>query len=108
MLHDPIYPDAPGHNGTDTAIAAAEAMEPHCARLQRLALKAIRNAGALGLTAEELADRLGLERIVIAPRTSELRMKNLIRDGGQRRSNRSGKCAIVWIAVPREAEVSHG
>jgi len=107
-LHDHNYPDVPGHKGTDTAIAAADAMEPHCARLQRMALKAIREAGADGLTAEELADTVGVERVVIQPRTSELRLKRMIADSGQRRRNRSGKKAIVWVAAPREVEAANG
>ena len=59
----------------------------------------IRDAGAGGLTADELAARLEKDRWSIQPRTSELRRKGLIRDSGQRRPNGSGKMAIVWIAA---------
>jgi len=93
------YPDAPGHRNVDTSVAAADAIAPKLGRLQRMAGAAIRDAGAHGLTADELAARLEMERYSIQPRTSELRRKGLIRDSGQRRPNRTGKAAIVWIAA---------
>lgn len=93
------YPDAPGHRNVDTSIAAADALSPKLGRLQRMAENAIRDAGWLGLTADELAARLAMDRWSIQPRTSELRRKGLIRDSGQRRPNCTGKLAIVWIAA---------
>lgn len=92
------YPDAPDHRNVDTSIAAAEALAPKLGRLQRMAETAIRDAGWLGLTADELAARLNMDRWSIQPRTSELKRKGLIRDSGQRRRNTTGKMAIVWIA----------
>lgn len=93
------YPDAPGHRNVDTSVAAAIAVVPKLGRLQHLAQSAIREAGPSGLTADELAERLGSDRWSIQPRTSELKRKGLIRDSGQRRSNVTGKQAIVWTAV---------
>lgn len=93
------YPNAPGHRHVDTSIAAADALAPKLGRLQFMAAAAIGDAGAHGLTADELAARLGLDRWSIQPRTSELRRKGLIRDSGQRRPNATGKLAIVWTAV---------
>lgn len=93
-----VYPDAPGHRNVDTSVAAAEALAPALGRLQRLSLSAIRNAGASGLTAEELAAKLNWNRWSIQPRITELCLKGLVRDSGQRRPNSSGTMAIVWIA----------
>lgn len=93
------YPDAPGHRNVDTSIAAASALAPKLGRLQRMAQATIRDAGAHGLTADELAARLEMDRWSIQPRTSELKRKGLIRDSGQRRPNCTGKHAIVWIAA---------
>lgn len=92
------YPDAPGHRNVDTSTAAADALAPKLGRLQRMAETAIREAGWLGLTADELAERLGMERWSVQPRTSELKRKGLIRDSGLRKRNASGKHAIVWVA----------
>jgi hypothetical protein len=94
------YPDAPGHRGVDTSIAAGDALAPKLGQLQRLAEATIRAAGDGGLTADELAARLALERWSIQPRTTELSRKGVIRDSGQRRRNVTGKAAIVWIANP--------
>ena len=93
------YPDAPGHRNVDTSIAAANALAPKLGRLQRMSQSAIRDAAEQGLTADELAAQLDMDRWSIQPRTSELKRKGLIRDSGQRRSNATGKLAIVWVAA---------
>ena len=93
------YPDAAGHRGVDTSIAAANALQPSLGRLQCMALETIRAAGSRGLTADELAAKLRLARWSIQPRTTELKRKGLIRDSGLRRANITGKEAIVWVAV---------
>ena len=61
------YPDAPGHRNVETSIAAADAIAPKLGRLQRMAESAIRDAGAHGLTADELAARLDMDRWSIQP-----------------------------------------
>ena len=93
------YPDAPGHRNVETSVAAADALASKLGRLQRMAEMTIRDAGTHGLTADELAARLEMDRWSIQPRTSELKRKGLVRDSGQRRPNSTGKMAIVWIAA---------
>ena len=44
-----------------------------------------------------------MERTTVQPRTSELKLLGLIEDSGERRRNRNGKRAIVWVACKREA-----
>jgi hypothetical protein len=92
------YPDAPGHRHIETSVAAAKDLGPKLGRLQRMAHAAIRDAEARGLTADELASRLEIDRWFIQPRTSELRRKGLISDSGHRRPA-TGKLAIVWTAT---------
>ena len=94
-----LYPNAPGHRNVDTSVAAANALAPKLGRLQKMALEAIKASGWLGLTADELAAALEMDRWSIQPRTSELRRKGLIRDSGLRRPNGTGKMAIVWVAA---------
>ena len=98
------YPDAPGHRGVNTSIAAADAIAPKLGRLQRLAETTIRAAGHDGLTADELAARLDMERWSIQPRTTELSRKGIIRDSGRRRRNITGKAAIVWVVAASVAD----
>lgn len=92
------YPDAPDHRKFDTSVAAANELAPKLGRLQKMAGAAIRAAGPRGLTADELAERLDMDRYSIQLRTSELRRKGFIRDRGRRRKNSSGKMAIVWVS----------
>ncbi len=94
-----LYPDAPGHRNIETSVAAADDLAPKLGRLQRMAETTIRDAGAHGLTADELAARLDMDRWSIQPRTTELKRKGLVRDSGRRRRNSTGKLAIVWIAA---------
>ena len=94
----PNYPDSPGHRGVETSIEAAEALAPKLGRLQRMAEQAIFNAGPAGLTADELAEQLELDRYSIQPRTTELKRKGLVVDSGTRRLNASGKRAVVWVS----------
>lgn len=93
------YPNAPGHRNVETSVFAAADLRPKLGRLQSMALAAIRDAGAYGFTALELAERLKVDRLAIQPRTSELRRKGLIQDSGHRRPNPTGKSAIVWVGV---------
>lgn len=93
------YPTSAGHRNVQTSIDAANALQPTLGRLQDMALAAIRHAGAQGLTAEELAVALNIERTSIQPRTSELKRLGLIRDSGYRRPNVTGKQAIAWVAA---------
>lgn len=103
MKHDHPYPSEPGHRGIDTSAAAAASFTAAgLGYLQRVVFKAIADAGDAGLTTNEVAEQLRIDRGSIQPRTSELRAKRRIRDSGQRRQNANGKKAIVWVAVGEE------
>lgn len=91
------YPDAPGHRNVKTSITAADDLAPKLGRLQRLAEATIRDSGACGHAADELAARLAMDRWSIQPRTSELRRKGLIRDSGQRRRNSTGSWPLSGL-----------
>lgn len=99
MAQAAVYPDAPGHQATDTSLAAAQAIAPHLGRLQNMVLAAVQLSGTHGYTADELAEHLDIDRMAIRPRATELGRKGLIKDSGQRRQNESGKSAIVWISA---------
>ena len=91
------YPDAPGHRGVTTSMAAAADVAPKLGRLQQLAERTIRAAGAYGATADELAAHVNSDRPTMQPRTTELKRKGLLVDSGIRRLNSTGKMAIVWV-----------
>lgn len=85
------YPTAAGFKSTDTSREAAESTP--AASLRTAVLRELeRGAG----TADEIADRLKIDRLSIRPRLSELRNMGRVDDTGQRRVNASNKRAIVW------------
>lgn len=98
MMHDHDYPSFPGHRGIDTSAAAAASLASSLSYLQGKVFRAILEAGTRGLTTNELAEHLRIDRGSVQPRTSELRAKGRIRDSRQRRMNANGKKAIVWVA----------
>lgn len=98
MMHDHDHSSAPSHRGIDTSAAAAASLASSLGYLQAKVLRAIVEAGSRGLTTNELAERLRIDRGSVQPRTSELRAKGNIRDSRQRRLNANGKKAIVWVA----------
>lgn len=93
------YPDFPGHrSNTDTSIDAAIAIAPKLGRLQRMVSEAVKGRGVYGLTPEEAADLLNMDRVSVQPRFSELKRKGVLVDSGKRRINPSSrKRAVVWV-----------
>lgn len=90
------YPHTPGAKARETSFEAARSIAPAADRLRRLTLDALRQRP---MTADEVAAYLGLDKLSIRPRTTELNRLDLIVDSGARRENASGRRAIVWKAV---------
>lgn len=95
------YPNAAGHRGVDTSMEAADAMLPSLNRLRRIVLRTVRERGPTGATSHEVAAIAGLENTSIQPRLTELHHAGLVRDSGDRRRNRSGRRARVFIVTER-------
>ena len=96
------YPDHPGvrRGSPETSHEAAADIAPKLGRLQRMVSRAVEGRQSKGLTPEEAADLLKMDRVSLQPRFSELKAKGLIVDSGQRRTNPSSrKRAVVWVAA---------
>lgn len=93
------YPHAPGAQDRDTSRAAAADIAETAPQLRGRALAIVERSN--GMTADEVAGKLGLSILSIRPRLSELARLGKVRDSGQRRPNASGKNAIVWAPVFR-------
>lgn len=91
------YPDAPCFKARDTAAEAADAMAETAPILRARCLRVLEHSN--GLTADEVAGRMGASILSIRPRITELTRLGKVRDTGDRRRNASGKRAIVWAAV---------
>jgi hypothetical protein len=88
------YPVQPGWKARDTARAAADATAPRAPRLRQLCLDALRLSD--GLTADECASQINIDKLSIRPRFSELAALGRIIETSERRKNESGKFAVVW------------
>lgn len=91
------YPIAAGAQDPDTSRAAADVAGNTSAQLRARALAVLERSR--GLTADEVAGRLGLSILSIRPRITELARLGRVRDSGSRRPNASGRNAIVWAPV---------
>lgn len=93
------YRDRPGHKERGgTSEAAARSTAPDADTLRREVYYAFLAAGAAGLTADEVAAKLGRSVLSVRPRVSELANAKrpwIIRTG-ERRKNASGQTAAVW------------
>lgn len=88
-----------GHRPTDTSESAARGITPKAPSLRERVLQAlVANPG--GLTADEIAHRMGQDILSIRPRVTELQKAGRAVDTGARRANRRGKTQIVWKATP--------
>ena len=89
---EPCYPEVAGWKGTATSRDAAETTD--AAKLRDRATAALFTYGPL--TADEIAAKLGVDKLSIRPRLSELRTRGKVSDSHERRYNGSGHRAIVW------------
>lgn len=94
------YPRAPGFKERTTSRDAARAMTD-AEVLRDQAFSVIRDAGAGGLTADEVATILERNILSVRPRLSELAHEQPARivPNGARRPNESGRMAKAWRAA---------
>jgi predicted transcriptional regulator len=91
------YPNSAGYSEPTTSRSAAEAINATLTERQREVLDAMREAGDLGLTADETAAKIGRDVLAVRPRLTELgKHKGLIEKTGERRRNKSSLLAAVW------------
>jgi len=83
---------------TDTSVAAADSI--NVSKLEEVILKAIREAGERGLTADELRSQFpSLSYSSVTARPASLKEKGLIVDSGRRRIGKSGRQQAVLVAI---------
>ena len=101
----PKYPNAPGFKTGGTSRDAARKMAPRARTLRDQVWATLRNVYPTGLTADEVATRIGRSVLSVRPRLSELaaagKITPLIRPDGktERRTNESGLDANVCVCV---------
>lgn len=106
------YPDRPGWKEPTTSRDAAERVEPTAKVRRDEVLAVYRAAWPAGMTADEVAAKLGRSVLSVRPRVSELRKKGDVMPVMAEprpstkpltRKNESGASAIVWTSRRPEA-----
>lgn len=77
---------------------AGDKLRPRSPTLRELVLVVLKRHPS-GLTADEIAERLGKSILAIRPRVAELGAAGAIESTGARRVNASGARATVWRAT---------
>lgn len=92
-------PEPPCQRHSTTFREAAEAIGPQAGTLRAQVLTWLRNRGPDGATDEEMQDGLGMNPSTQRPRRVELVQGKHVVDSGRTRKTRSGRQAVVWVAV---------
>jgi DNA-directed RNA polymerase specialized sigma24 family protein len=100
---EPGYPHAAGWKEPTTSRDAATKVAPLAKTLRDQVLVTLRVVWPEGLTADEVAEKMGRREISVRPRLTELRHLRAIEPRTtkgvvDRRNNPSGMSAIVWVA----------
>lgn len=91
----PYNRDGVGYKRDGTSADAADAVAPCASTIRARALAAFRQTSA-GMTADEVAERIGLEFVSVRPRVTELHTAGWIKKTDERRIGRFGKTQAVW------------
>jgi len=97
-----LFPDdrqPPCQRHSPTSRAAADAIEPSAHTLRAAVLRYLRGQGSRGATDEEITLALDLNPSTARPRRIELQQAGWVYDSGHTRQTRSGRDAVVWVAV---------
>jgi hypothetical protein len=84
---------------SDTSRAAADRIEPTKDTLRAAVFSYIVQGGLNGATDQEISDALDMPGNTERPRRIELVESGHVADSLRRRKTRSGRNAVVWIAV---------
>jgi len=95
--------DAPGaklrNDARPTSRAAATKVAPGSGTQRGRVLRCVVDAGAEGVTDDQVRDRLGMELNTVRPRRLELVEQGYVIDSGDTRMTSSGNPAVVWLAT---------
>jgi hypothetical protein len=100
----PKYPEAPGFKEPTTSKAAARRMRPRAQTIRDQVLVTLRTAWPGGMSADQVAAKMGKSVLSVRPRISELRELAEIMPSTRRVPNESGVDAIVWVCRRPEGD----
>lgn len=91
------YPSSPGFKKFGTSEEAARSMKQSASSLQQKIIRLLQVEGST--TADICAEKLGVDRLAIRPRFTELAKLGIIRETGEKRKNKSGRMASVYRLI---------
>ena len=100
-----LYGGLPPHVDQDTSIEAALSMLESASTLRGRVYRYIDRLGSKGATDDEIEIASGLIHQTVSARRRELVLLNVVVDSGEKRTTRSGRRAIVWIAVRKPGQI---
>lgn len=86
-------------NSTATSNAAAVAIAPNARTLRGQVYDLLVERGQHGATDEEMQTLLNMNPSTQRPRRGELVTDGRVADSGRTRATRSGRSAVVWVAL---------
>ena len=95
---DKVPPKTP-HNNMPTSRIAAKLATTFAASQQEQVFQAIEQAGANGLTDQEIESRLGIAGNSVRPRRRKLVELGRVKQSGNLRMTSSNSPAVVWIVT---------
>ncbi len=98
-LREVFDDSAPYARGSDTSRAAAESVEPHLSRLERIVFEYIDKQGHEGATCWEVEKGCGLMHQTASARIKALKDAGRIRATNQKRTTNTGRLAGVYKAT---------
>lgn len=87
------------HNAPHTSHAAADSLRSYVGAIKHRVLEHIRSCGDRGCTCDEVEDALGLSHQTCSARFRDLSASGQLATYGEVRPTRSGRKALVWVAV---------
>lgn len=99
---EPTYPEVPGHVDSETSMLAAHSQRSKAAIVRDQVFGKISEAGANGLTGDEIEVKMGICSGTRCGRVRELVLMGEVVDSGKRRLTRRGRLAAVWIVDEKE------
>ena len=84
---------------TETSASALASIERSAKTLRGTLYRWLLDQGEIGATDEEMQIALSMNPSTQRPRRGELAEDGLVRESGDTRKTRSGRPAVVWVAV---------
>ncbi len=99
----PLFGRPPRQQHSETSCAAANSVEDAAGTLRALVFESILASGEAGMTDENIQEDCDMPGSTERPRRVELMKLGYVWDSGRKAKTKSGRAAVLWVAVPKKA-----